>query len=748
MNIKDWFCLALMCFVIMLSFSNVEGQSIIGSVTEIRGDGTVRIDLETATSARAGILAFAIRWDEEAEEWFPIAEIAIESVGGGVALGRVIEASQDTSILPGVAIGVFEPVRDDDVSLRVTPPQLALLVGETASLDAEFVDARGEFMQTVTARWRSSNESIASVSTDGRVVATGVGEALIIGQASGGVLAAATVRVLEPDLDVPDSIVAFAGVQQTVEVRLAGQDRRAVSPRSFRWSIDDPTVATVDGFGVLRPTNQGVTQIRFSGLNVDGSIPLQVLPPPAEVFFRPAADSLVLAQGEQVELRATIRMPDGSVLEDLTPQVTALNDLLVAWDGSGTLSGSRVGQTRVAVRFAGEDWEWDVQVIQPSLSLEFPQRAIRVGERIPLSARLRGENQSDLGPAVDVSWSVSDPGIAEVDGQELVGLGVGPVTVRGSLAGRQVEEDVLVLGDILLSVEVDGEPGLYTLSFDAGQVWRLPGTADGMSQGVLAPDGLTLAHVSPSEGFASPPRVRTRSILDPSSLRQITSDPTGSRSMRNPVFQEHYPVWGSDGRTLFFLSNRTGTYEVYSVNLDSPGGVPRRLTRGSSLVRRLDSASQSPVIALEARSEGNRGQILLMLPDGADAQVVLGTQSAPGVPVAYGAPSLFGDGRGGVFTRWTIADDRSGQELVLVEFGDGEGQHRIRSLVPAIRDHDMVHSVSPDGSVVAYGSRPRLGGDTSAIVKVDLEGRILRSVSLPPGYRLAHISWVPGGYVR
>jgi TolB protein len=43
--------------------------------------------------------------------------------------------------------------------------------------------------------------------------------------------------------------------------------------------------------------------------------------------------------------------------------------------------------------------------------------------------------------------------------------------------------------------------------------------------------------------------------------------------------EDNYPVWSADGRTIYFVSLRDGTAQVYAV--DASGGKARRLTNSS-----------------------------------------------------------------------------------------------------------------------------------------------------------------------
>ncbi len=737
-----WSLLLLLTLLPTWSDGELHAQTMVGTIAELRSDGTVRLDLLPGSAARAGILAFVVRYDDEVAEWFPLAEIAIESAGGGMALGRILELGDDAAIRPGDQVAIYEAVRDDEVSLRVTPPQLELLMGETANLEAELVDGEGQFLQTVGARWRSSNEEIATVSDDGRVIAISMGEALVIGQGSGGVIAAATVRVVEPNLVIPDSIVAFVGVEEPVQIEVSAQTPRPVAARSFRWSIDDPGIATIDAFGVIRPQRPGFTQIRFAGLNREGLIPVRVLGVPSDVLFSPRGEEIEIVQGEAVRLSASVRMADGAILEGFTPRITQASELVLDTEVPGEIRGRRVGEARVESAFGGLTHSWSVRVSPPAIDLDLPGGPLLVGQSVPLQASLRGSDGAALGAATDVLWSVEDPGVARVEGLSLVPVGFGRTRVEAVLGEARAEREVLVLGDLLMTLRENGEEGIVTLSLASGEMVRLPDLEGPASQPALSPDGRTLAFVQPGEGAAGVPRVMIAPIDNPGDRREITGEAGGAGSSRNLLFHEHRPAWSHDGRTLFLLSNRTGSYAVYA--LDTADPRLRRLTRGSHFHRALDPAPDAPVLAVARAAGSGGGEVVLMLSDGSDPQVLLGSSSGARPDWGYGNPRLFLDGTEGLVSRWSTSDRRRGHELVLVEFGDSEGQHRMRTLVPPVRDHELLFAPSPDGERIVYASTPTLGGETGTIVLIDRDGRVLQSVRLPPGAEVLDLSWTRG----
>lgn len=723
-------------------------QTIIGEVSGVRGDGTVSVSLIPGSEVRAGILAHILMQEEEQEAaWISIAEVAIESVGGGMAMARIVEVAPGGMISPGDGVGVYEMVADDPVSLRVTPPQLELLIGETATLSAEFVDEDGRHLQWVGATWRSSQEGVVSINEEGRIVAIGLGEALVIGQATGGLVATAAVRVVEPEILLPDTILGFVGVHDTIRILLDAPGRRPLSPRSFRWSVGDPAVATVDAFGVMRPEAPGETTVQITGLNRDELVPLTVFAAPSGVEFFPARDTVVIVQGEEIQLSTEVRTPDGEVVTGVLPRIHDAGSSLLELTGDARIRGGQVGTTRLVASAVGQTHEWVVEVRPPGLSVEVPRSTVLLGDSLPLSAVLIGADGVSLGSASQVDWRVSDTEVAVADGSWLRATGLGSTAVRAHLGGASSEPvDIHVLGDLLLSVETSDGPTLYTLALEREVL--APLGADGPIRGwgaTLSPDETRLAFVSTGTGRF--PRIYLADV-DGSRSERLMDEGSSLLGLNIPLYQEQAPVWSHDGRRIHFLTNQRGNYAVYSVEVASR--TVERVTRGSASHRSLDAASKAPVLVVEELAGTGKRNISLMLPDGSDPSQVLGDQAIQvglGAPYLYSGAQLLPEARGAIVIRRNQNNPREGDELVLVEFGDREGQHRISSLAPPRRDQEILFAVDPTGQRVAYVSRSVLGGPVTSVAVVDLNGVVQLGVPLPTDTRIRDLSWgaVRGG---
>ncbi len=102
-----------------------------------------------------------------------------------------------------------------------------------------------------------------------------------------------------------------------------------------------------------------------------------------------------------------------------------------------------------------------------------------------------------------------------------------------------------------IAVRVNGDqaqPEFERRTFDGNVEWI-----------AVAPDGKKLAFIVHGELFTMP-----------------TEDPEDARRLTNTAAREQHPCWGIDSRTIYFASDRSGEYQVYSV--DALTGVEKRVS--------------------------------------------------------------------------------------------------------------------------------------------------------------------------
>lgn len=128
---------------------------------------------------------------------------AILSVSsGGTITAHAVGATQLSASAGGVnALAQVTVVQVAVASVRVTPDNVPLAMGQSRQLAAEALDAQGNPLKGRPVGWSSNNPSVATVSRNGVVTA----------RAPGGAIISATIEGISAPAAVTVSLLPFAG---------------------------------------------------------------------------------------------------------------------------------------------------------------------------------------------------------------------------------------------------------------------------------------------------------------------------------------------------------------------------------------------------------------------------------------------------------------------------------------------------------------------------------------------------------
>lgn len=244
------------------------------------------------------------------------------------------------------------------------------------------------------------------------------------------------------------------------------------------------------------------------------------------------------------------------------------------------------------------------------------------------------------------------------------------------------------------------------------------------------------------------------SIADLDANKRLTNlwivrpDGSGLRQLTTPPGDDSDPCWSADGRTLYYLSTRSGTSQVWKIEpengepaqvtdtpLDianlkiSPDGQSLAFTMevfpGTSVeetvlrLNEIDERSTSamvytelPVRHWDTWSTGLRNHIFVM-PLATERPVdIMNAMDADSPPKPFGGPETFTftpDGSGVVFS----ANDKGREEAWLLNFNlylaPADGSGLPVNLTPDNQARDTMPVFSPDGTRLAYLAMTRPG---------------------------------------
>ncbi len=203
----------------------------------------------------------------------------------GVAPGR-------TTVIADTGHGTVDaevqvvPAAVRDIVFQLARPTLS--VGESVRLSADVRDRRGGRLN-LPVEWISVDPAVATLATDGTLLAVAPGSTSIVARA-GGVSAkrmvfvqgadAVAINILggRPTIAIGDTLVLSADVFDA--------HGRRLSSRDVRWELDEQMVASVDRFGVVRPIAVGRVTIAARSGSVEARIVIGVTDPAASASSR------------------------------------------------------------------------------------------------------------------------------------------------------------------------------------------------------------------------------------------------------------------------------------------------------------------------------------------------------------------------------------------------------------------------------------------------------------------------------
>ncbi|HYI01057.1 S9 family peptidase [Hyalangium sp.] len=262
-----------------------------------------------------------------------------------------------------------------------------------------------------------------------------------------------------------------------------------------------------------------------------------------------------------------------------------------------------------------------------------------------------------------------------------------------------------------------------------------------LSEPRVSPDGQRIAFVLRTTDMEA-----NRGRTD---LWLVNADGSGTRQLTSHPDSDNQPVWAPDGRSLFFLSSRGGSSQVWRLPID--GGEPQQVTKlpldvnafalsrdGARLAVALEVFPDCPTLDCntqrnEAKAknkssgrvydklfvrhwdswkEGTRSHLFVVpVAGGTPVDVMKGMDAdSPGKP--FGGPEEFTftpDGKGVVFTARDVGRQESWSTDLDLFLASADGQGPPRKLTVSNRATDTSPVFSPDGKTLAYLAMERPG---------------------------------------
>lgn len=527
---------------------------------------------------------------------------------------------------------------------------------------------------------------------------------------------------------VPDSMVAVVGIPDTVTVRLGNRLGDLVPGRLLSWRTSDEEILAVNGEGVIEPRSPGLASVSVYRYDREFEVKVRVYERPSRVAFSPPQSELVVERGDEISLTGVLELPTGKGVR-LIPSFELDDTLVLSPRGSGRFLALRTGEATISANLAGYSHSWSFRVLSPSLDLLLPRHVIALGDTVVPQARYVRRDGSVQAEALTVTLESTDTAVVGVTVSGFVGRNVGAADVIASSGTSSDRERVFVLGDLLLTIRRGNRIGIESLTIPTRSLAPIISEAE---EPVLSPDGSWIAFIRGGE--RGQPRVH---VMRPNGkeVRQLTEEKEGWFGKLSTHFEAH-PVWSAGSDSIFFTSNREGSYDIFAVPLE--GGMPSRITRSRETDRHPDVSVEEARLLVERARGVTDSDVLIMTADGRESQNLTEDRYSgiEGRAVAERRPAFVPGSSMIVMADYLEREE--GERLVLFDYTT---RNTVRTLVQAQRNTEILYGVSADGRHVAYHLRKIQGESDPRIVIIDLMGTVLATIPLPRTLGIESVAW-------
>ena len=563
------------------------------TIARVNGDGVV-----------VGLRAGLARVDVVAQSRKVAVAVFVTAPGGAPADARP-DARGDTR-----ADARADTRTDPAAALRLDPPALTLLPGETARVTGTPLHPDGSAAPAVPLTWRSLRPSIATVSVDGTVSAVAPGEAVVQATGRGGLAATAAISVAPAAVALSSTaIVRAPDALDSLYATVPSQGGRLLGG-GLAWRSADSTIARVGPTGIVQTLAAGETDIIATGVGQELRAHVTVYRRPEILVLapRPAAGAVMVPLGGGTVLGIRALAADSTPVPQ-APVSWEVGDTTIATldRATGRVTGRSRGTTSVTGRVAGFDPAlWVVTVISGDIALDHARLGLAAGEHGVLVPRYADSAAGALpggASAVRFDWTTDRPAVATVtpDGTVTAGAPGRAVVTAWAPWGRTASATVYVTGDFLVSSNRAGRGfGIYQARLSSpDSLMRLLADTAANVQAVWSPDRTRIAFSSNRSGNYD--------------LYVMDADGGNAEALAPAAGTDGEPAWSPDGRRIVFASARAGTPQLYSIAVD--GSDLRPLTSAGG-------ASGSPAFSPDGRtiaftsSRDDNYEVYLMDADG------------------------------------------------------------------------------------------------------------------------------------
>jgi uncharacterized protein YjdB len=342
--------------------------------------------------------------------------------------------------------------------VQIAPSAVSLNELDSVSVRAVALDDQGA-VSGARVLWASSDATIATIDTAGRVIGVAPGSATISASV-GGVSATASVRVAPR---VVASVALAAGAlalpryeSQPLSVTVRDASGRLLPGRVPLWAASAPAVASVSAAGVVTAHTIGTSIITATVDGKSASASVTVVPPATVVRLELTPLVTTLLVGRSQPLLATPRDSAGRALANRVVSWSSSAPSVATVEG-GTVTAIAPGTSIVTATVEGVPATATVTVLPvpvASLSVTLSSSTVRTGQTVAAVAVARDSAGGAL-TGRPVTWRSSNAAVATVSPTGVVrGVAEGSASITATVETRVASVTVSVTAPPVASLEI------------------------------------------------------------------------------------------------------------------------------------------------------------------------------------------------------------------------------------------------------------------------------------------------------
>ncbi len=357
-----------------------------------------------------------------------------------------LRATTTTLALIGLAGCLDLKTTADACTISVAPATLTLPVNGASSIVGTAFDCKGNSIRNKRISFSSSNTAVATVTTEGNVIAVGVGGATVSAVADGksaSVQVTVTPETAANVIITPSTLTLRRTNTRQLTATARNNQNTIITGRTFRWGSSNSSIVSVDQNGLLTALTPGTVVINAEADQTSGNATVTVTEIPiGSCSLAPATSKLTVSQNVQPVV--TLRDTANNVISSLGRQIawTSDNEIAATVTGSGLVTARRAGTARITaspVENTQASCNATVEVVDArivSAVISPKPSTIRLGVARQFGVTLTDSAGGAIPAGRTITWRSVTPTTATVSANGLVtGLALGAARIAVNAEG-------------------------------------------------------------------------------------------------------------------------------------------------------------------------------------------------------------------------------------------------------------------------------------------------------------------------